>query len=179
VGVSVHSRETSAVIDYNGDVRACELREKFASLADFDFDFNALWSANERQSELNAIDGGKACWCTHVCFIHDSMRHSRRAMLYDVPRKLPDTRKLVTFVGKRKTRKRNRKDPRVCVRGRIALFRRCRFFLRGGLARGQVFGISRGAINRRHRSLAPQAGLYQFVPPELLKLIKIRGHSAA
>jgi MoaA/NifB/PqqE/SkfB family radical SAM enzyme len=78
--------ETTAVIDYNGDVRACELREKFASLADFDFDFGALWSASERQAELSAIDGGKACWCTHVCFIHDSMRHSRRALLYEVPK---------------------------------------------------------------------------------------------
>src|SRR5688572_209603 len=44
--------ETTAVIDYNGDVRACELRETFASLADFDYDFGALWSANERQQEL-------------------------------------------------------------------------------------------------------------------------------
>lgn len=78
--------ETTAVIDYNGDVRACELREKFATLADYDFDFNALWKANERDLELNAIDGGKACWCTHVCFIHDSMRHSRRALLYEVPK---------------------------------------------------------------------------------------------
>jgi MoaA/NifB/PqqE/SkfB family radical SAM enzyme len=78
--------ETTAVIDYNGDVRACELREKFATLADFDYDFGALWSANEREQELNAIDGGKACWCTHVCFIHDSMRHSRRALLYELPR---------------------------------------------------------------------------------------------
>jgi radical SAM protein with 4Fe4S-binding SPASM domain len=78
--------ETSVVIDYNGDVRACELREKFATLADYDFDFNALWAENERQAELAAIDGGKACWCTHVCFIHDSMRHSRRALLYDVPK---------------------------------------------------------------------------------------------
>lgn len=78
--------ETTAVIDYNGDVRACELREKFATLADFDYDFRALWAAQARASELNEIDGGKACWCTHVCFIHDSMRHSRRAMLYEVPR---------------------------------------------------------------------------------------------
>ncbi len=78
--------ETTAVIDYNGDVRACELREKFATLADYDFDFNALWSANERTQELNSIDGGNACWCTHVCFIHDSMRHSRRALLYEVPK---------------------------------------------------------------------------------------------
>lgn len=78
--------ETTAVIDYNGDVRACELREKFATLADYDYDFNALWAANNRQTELAAIDGGNACWCTHVCFIHDSMRHSRRALLYEVPK---------------------------------------------------------------------------------------------
>ncbi|MGI8838482.1 MAG: radical SAM protein [Pyrinomonadaceae bacterium] len=78
--------ETTAVIDYNGDVRACELREKFATLADYDYDFTKLWDANDRALELNAIDGGKACWCTHVCFIHDSMRHSTRAMLYEVPK---------------------------------------------------------------------------------------------
>jgi len=77
--------ETAVVIDYNGDVRACELREKFATLSDYDFDFNALWQAHERQNELNAIDGGKACWCTHVCFIHDSAKSSRRAQLYEIP----------------------------------------------------------------------------------------------
>jgi MoaA/NifB/PqqE/SkfB family radical SAM enzyme len=78
--------ETTAVIDYNGDVRACELREKFATLKDYDYDFGALWAAQERQTELRAIDGGRTCWCTHVCFIHDSMRHSRRALLYEVPK---------------------------------------------------------------------------------------------
>jgi MoaA/NifB/PqqE/SkfB family radical SAM enzyme len=78
--------ETTAVIDYNGDVRACELRESFATLADYDYDFGELWKANGRAVELAAIDGGKACWCTHVCFIHDSMRHSRRAMLYELPK---------------------------------------------------------------------------------------------
>jgi MoaA/NifB/PqqE/SkfB family radical SAM enzyme len=78
--------ETIAVIDYNGDVRACELREKFASLKDYAYDFGALWSAHERQVELKAIDGGKPCWCTHVCFIHDSMRHSRRALVYEGPK---------------------------------------------------------------------------------------------
>jgi MoaA/NifB/PqqE/SkfB family radical SAM enzyme len=76
--------ETIAVIDYNGDVRACELREKFGTLADYDYDFGALWAAQERQTELGAIDGGQACWCTHVCFIHDSMRHSRKSLLLEV-----------------------------------------------------------------------------------------------
>jgi len=78
--------ETTAVIDYNGDVRACELREKFATLAEYDYDFQKLWATQERRTELNAIDAGRACWCTHVCFIHDSMRHSRRALLYEVPK---------------------------------------------------------------------------------------------
>ena len=78
--------ETIAVIDYNGDVRACELREKFSSLEAYGYDFGALWSAQERQAEVNAIDGGKACWCTHVCFIHDSMRHSRRGLLFEGPK---------------------------------------------------------------------------------------------
>ena len=78
--------ETIAVIDYNGDVRACELREKFASLKDFNYDFGALWQSAGRARELQQIDGGQACWCTHVCFIHDSMRHSRRALLYEAPK---------------------------------------------------------------------------------------------
>lgn len=78
--------ETIAVIDYNGDVRACELRQKFASLTDFDYDFGALWDSQARRAELCAIDGGRACWCTHVCFIHDSMRHSRKALLFEAPK---------------------------------------------------------------------------------------------
>ncbi len=78
--------ETVAVIDYNGDVRACELLDKFASLKDFEYDFSMLWDANERQAELEKIDGGKACWCTHVCFIHNSLQHSRKGLLFDVPK---------------------------------------------------------------------------------------------
>lgn len=78
--------ETTAVIDYNGEVRACELLDKFASLKDFDFDFAALWKDNSRSAELEKIDGGRSCWCTHVCFIHDSLRHSRKAILTEVPK---------------------------------------------------------------------------------------------
>lgn len=78
--------ETVAVIDYNGDVRACELLEKFASLKDFEYDFSKLWNANERTKELEKIDGGKSCWCTHVCFIHNSLQHSRKGLLIDVPK---------------------------------------------------------------------------------------------
>ena len=78
--------ETTAVIDYDGGVRACELRGQFAFLRDYDCDFGKLWADGGRQEELEQIDGGRACWCTHVCFIHDSMRHSRRALLFELPR---------------------------------------------------------------------------------------------
>lgn len=78
--------ETTAVIDYDGGVRACELRGRFGSLRDYGFDFGALWADRARAEELAAIDGGSSCWCTHVCFIHDSMRHSRRAQLWEVPK---------------------------------------------------------------------------------------------
>ena len=76
--------ETSVVIDYNGDVRACELRGRLANLREFDCDFQRLWDTQARREEVDAIVRDQ-CWCTHVCFIHDSLRHSPKALLYDVP----------------------------------------------------------------------------------------------
>lgn len=75
---------TSIVIDYNGDVRACELRGRLANLRDFDCDFERFWDAEVRRRELDSIVSDQ-CWCTHVCFIHDSLRHSKKATLFDVP----------------------------------------------------------------------------------------------
>lgn len=77
--------QTIAVLDANGDVRACELRERLGNVRDHDCDWNGFWSSRERREEIEAIrrDG---CWCTHVCFIHASLKASRKAMLYDVPR---------------------------------------------------------------------------------------------
>jgi len=76
--------ETSIVIDYNGDVRACELRGKLGNLRDHGCDFRKLWQTRERAGEAGQIRNDQ-CWCTHVCFIHDSLRHSPKAMLYDIP----------------------------------------------------------------------------------------------
>ncbi len=75
---------TSVVIDYNGDVRACELRGRLGNLREFDCDFRKFWATAARRSELDAIVRDQ-CWCTHVCFIHDSLRHSPKALLFDVP----------------------------------------------------------------------------------------------
>ncbi len=76
--------ETALVIDYNGDVRACELRGKLGNLREYDCDFRKFWASQSRQEELAAIVRDQ-CWCTHVCFIHDSLRHSPKTLLYDIP----------------------------------------------------------------------------------------------
>ena len=55
--------------------------------------------------ELEAIDGGKACWCTHVCFIHDSMRHSRTRHALRVAEEFPDARELAITDGRKQKRK--------------------------------------------------------------------------
>lgn len=76
--------ETAVVIDSNGDLRACELRGKLGNLRDFDCDFGRFWETEGRKLELGSIVRDQ-CWCTHVCFIHDSLRHSPRALLYEIP----------------------------------------------------------------------------------------------
>ena len=76
--------ETAIVIDFNGDVRACELRGKLANLRDFDCNFERFWQTQTRASEVEAIVRDQ-CWCTHVCFIHDSLRYSPKTILYDIP----------------------------------------------------------------------------------------------
>jgi Fe-coproporphyrin III synthase len=73
------------VLDANGDIRACELRERLGSLRDYDCDWRRFWESRERREELEAIERD-GCWCTHVCFIHASLKASPKAMLYDVPR---------------------------------------------------------------------------------------------
>lgn len=74
-----------AVLDANGDIRACELRERLGNLRDYDCDWRRFWESHERRDELAAIERD-GCWCTHVCFIHASLKASPKAKLYDLPR---------------------------------------------------------------------------------------------
>ena len=77
--------ETSAVIDFDGRVRACELRRPIGNLRDHDMDFQVFWESSARQKEPPQIQCDQ-CWCTHVCFIHDSLRYSYRATLFEIPK---------------------------------------------------------------------------------------------
>jgi MoaA/NifB/PqqE/SkfB family radical SAM enzyme len=75
---------TSIVIDYNGDVRVCELRKPIGNLRKYAMDFARFWDSVEREREVRQVALDK-CFCTHICFMYDSMRHSKRVMLWELP----------------------------------------------------------------------------------------------
>jgi MoaA/NifB/PqqE/SkfB family radical SAM enzyme len=77
--------ETSAVIDFDGRIRACELRKPIGNLRDFDMNLKVFWETPARRNEPAQITCDQ-CWCSHVCFIHDSLRYSYKAMLSEVPK---------------------------------------------------------------------------------------------
>jgi len=76
--------QTSIVIDYNGDVRVCELRKPIGNLRKYGMDFQRFWESDERMREVWQVKADE-CFCTHVCFMYDSMRHSKRVMLWELP----------------------------------------------------------------------------------------------
>ena len=73
-----------AVIDYNANVRVCELREASLSLADHDYDFSKIMQHQLMQSERRAAKSHE-CDCTHVCFINTTLQHSWQAKLIHAP----------------------------------------------------------------------------------------------
>jgi MoaA/NifB/PqqE/SkfB family radical SAM enzyme len=77
--------ETAIVIDYDGNIRACELRGSLGSLRDYGCDFRAFWNSGIRKDEINSIAQDK-CFCTHICFLHDSMRFSKRVRFWEIPK---------------------------------------------------------------------------------------------
>jgi len=84
-GMPCTAGETSAVIDFDGRIRACELRQPIGNLRDFDMNLKVFWESPARQNEPHQIACDQ-CWCTHVCFIHDSLRYSYKTMLLEIPK---------------------------------------------------------------------------------------------
>lgn len=72
------------VIDYNGDLRVCELRDRSVSLRDVGFDFQTAWNSDVLRDEAR-IAGSHSCDCTHTCFIGISMRQNFAARALAAP----------------------------------------------------------------------------------------------
>ncbi len=141
--------ETTAVIDYNGDVRACELREKFASLADFDYDFGALWAA-QRTTGGARRDRRRQSVLVYARLLYsrlDAPFASRLALRSS--EKLPDARELVTD-GQAIDQEENRKSGFAYAAG-IALFASVVTFCARGLVPRQVVRHAAMVPDRRHR----------------------------
>jgi len=76
--------ETAAVIDYNGDVRICELRQPIGNLRDYACDFQRLWDSQVRTAEVAQMRKDH-CDCTHICFIDESTAYSPKVALLSPP----------------------------------------------------------------------------------------------
>ena len=100
--------QTSIVIDYNGDVRVCELRRPIGNLRKYGMDFMAFWNSFEREREVRQVELDQ-CFCTHICFMYDSMRHSKRVMLWELPRTILNLiiKRVSTGLSNRKTASNN------------------------------------------------------------------------
>ncbi|NQT07062.1 MAG: radical SAM protein [Candidatus Omnitrophica bacterium] len=61
------------VIDYNGDVRLCELSKPIGNIREDDFP--SIWYSEAAQTERKKIKEGK-CYCSHECFIAPSTLYS-------------------------------------------------------------------------------------------------------
>src|SRR5262249_9750682 len=84
-GMRCTAGETSALVDFDGRVRACEMRPPIADPRKTDMQFKGFWESPGRKSEVRKIEC-EPCWCSHVCCSHDSLRYSYKTMLVDVPK---------------------------------------------------------------------------------------------
>jgi MoaA/NifB/PqqE/SkfB family radical SAM enzyme len=75
---------TSIVIDHNGQFRACELRQGLGMLKDYNFNLSAALHSPAMQKEVKAIPEAN-CWCTHSCWISDSIKFSPPVLLFKIP----------------------------------------------------------------------------------------------
>ena len=75
---------TSIVIDHNGMFRACEIRQPLGRLQDFNFNVTAALNSPAMQKEVAAIPRAN-CWCTHSCWITDSLKFSPKVLLFKIP----------------------------------------------------------------------------------------------
>ncbi len=75
---------TSAVIDHNGEFRSCEMRPAVGRVQDFGCNLTQALASLQMKAEVEEIPRAN-CWCTHSCFIHDSMKFAPQVLLFSLP----------------------------------------------------------------------------------------------
>lgn len=73
-----------AVVDYDGSMRVCELREASVSLPEFTFDFERARKDDVFRSERQ-LAKTHTCDCTHVCFMVTSLHYDLFTRFIRVP----------------------------------------------------------------------------------------------
>ncbi len=63
--------KTIGVLEANGDVRLCELKEVVGNVKNFDYDFKKVWFSERAEKVRKTVPG---CSCTHPCFINNSRK---------------------------------------------------------------------------------------------------------
>ena len=63
--------KTIGVLEANGDVRLCELKEVVGNVKNFDYDFKKVWFSERAEKIRKTVPG---CSCTHPCFINNSRK---------------------------------------------------------------------------------------------------------
>lgn len=76
--------QTSIVIDHNGEFRACELRAAIGRLQEHNFNLSEALHSVAMQAEVRAIPEAN-CWCTHSCFIRDSLQFAPHVLMFKIP----------------------------------------------------------------------------------------------
>ena len=88
--------ETTVVIDYDGRLRACEMRAPIGHVKDYDCNMKAIMSGDAMKKEIAAIGHGYTanCWCTHGCWMMTSITFNPGKMISMLIQANQETKKL-------------------------------------------------------------------------------------
>lgn len=81
---SCRAGEDIAVVDYDGSLRVCELRDQSVRLDTYDWNFEAARNSPTIREERRCAKQ-HGCDCTHVCFLTTSLEHDPTARFMAVP----------------------------------------------------------------------------------------------
>ncbi len=86
-GMNCTAGLTTIVLDHNGDIRSCEMRQPVGNMKEYNYNLSAALYSDAMKKEIHKIGGGKRanCWCTHGCWIMSSVKFSPRALIFRIP----------------------------------------------------------------------------------------------